>query len=188
VSRCRALLGLVALIPLAACHRGPVPSSPAAGPAETSAPLLTGEGTPPRRAVTLLWPGRQADGLVPKDSQIFATREAADQARQVVSTLLAGAPDDTVVAPFPPGTKLTALFVDERGVAYVSLSHEARDAAPGGSDWEQLAVNALVGSLVRAVPRIHRVQLLIEGQEIESLTGHLDLRYPVAFDESLVTP
>jgi hypothetical protein len=30
------------------------------------------------------------------------------------------------------------------------------------------------------------VQLLIEGQEIETLTGHLDLRAPVSLDDRLV--
>ena len=98
------------------------------------------------------------------------------------------APDDGVTPPFPAGTKLTSLFVDERGIAYVSLSREAIDGAPGGSAWEQLAVHSLVGSLTRAVPQIRRVQILVDGKEIETLGGHLDLRGPVTFDESLIAP
>ena len=183
--RAAALVVLAALLP-GCTSRSERNAEPA--PVSASAPIVLDEGPVPQRAATLLWPSREASGLVPKEAQIFATREPADQARQVVGLLLAGAPDASVVAPFPAGTKLASLFVDERGIAYVSLSQEAVSGAPGGSTWEQLAVHSLVGSLTRAVPQVRRVQILVDGKEIESLSGHLDLRGPVAFDESLVAP
>lgn len=176
-----------ALVLLGGCRTGA--DRPAGqAPVSASAPIVLEDGPVPMKAATLLWPGRDAVGLVPRETQIFATREPADQARQVVGFLLGAPPDESVVAPFPAGTKLTSLFVDSRGIAYVSLSREAVDGAPGGSAWEQLAVHSLVGSLTRAVPQVRRAQILVEGKEIESLTGHLDLRGPVAFDESLIAP
>ena len=150
----------------------------------------TTDGAPPvgipRRAVTLLLPSGGAEGLKPVEAQIFATASPIDQAKQVVGLLLEAPRIDGHVAPFPVGTTLRAIFIDPRGTAFVSLSREATARATGGSAWEILAVNSLVGSLARSVPQVKRVQILVEGLEIETLAGHLDLRRPVTFDASLV--
>lgn len=184
-------VALVLALAGAACGGGTAPSPSPSGDPDASpdaAQAAPADAPPARRAVTLLWPGTKAQGLVSREAEIFATRDPADQARQVVGLLLGAPPDADVVAPLPAGTKLTALFVDARGTAYVSLSREARDGAPGGSDWEQLAVHSLVGSLTRSIPPVRRAQLLVDGREIETLSGHLDLRGPVTFDESLLAP
>lgn len=157
---------------------------PASAPAAAAAPLVT-DAPPPRRAATLLWPGAEAEGLVARDAEIFATRDPADQARQVVGLLLAAPPDDAVAAPLPAGTRLLALFIDERGTAFVDVSREAASGS-GGSAWELLAVHSLCGSLVRSVPQVRRMQLLVEGRQVETLAGHLDLRAPTTFDEGLL--
>ena len=176
----RIALALTTLLCVACSRHG---GRPASAPAP-AAPLVT-DAPPPRRAATLLWPGSKAEGLVARDAEIFATRDPADQARQVVGLLLAAPPDEAVAAPLPAGTRLLALFIDERGTAFVDVSREA-SAGPGGSDWELLAVHSLCGSLVRSVPQVRRMQLLIEGRPIETLSGHLDLRSPVTFDEGLL--
>jgi hypothetical protein len=37
-------------------------------------------------------------------------------------------------------------------------------------------------------PQVKRVHFLIEGEEVRTLTGHLDLTYPVRPDPSLIVP
>jgi spore germination protein GerM len=189
-----AVLGVVALAIgaviaiVVATRRGP--SQQAATPA--APPILAGaiDGTTgaslPQRDVTLLWPSDDATVLVPKPARIYATTSPVDQAKQVVALLLGPPPDADVAAPFPEGTTLQSLFVDPDRTAVVSLSRRAKEGAPGGSAWEMLAVHSLAGSLDQAVPDVDRVKILIEGQEIETLNGHLDLRGPVRFDPSLV--
>lgn len=138
----------------------------------------------PRRAVTLLLPSARVDGLVPVEAEIFATASPIDQAKQVLGLLLAAPPGEGLVAPLPRGTSLRAVFIDARGTAFVSLSREAAQAS--GSAGEILAVHSLVGSLSRSVPQVKRVQVLVEGQEVETLAGHLDLRRPLTLDARLV--
>jgi hypothetical protein len=36
------------------------------------------------------------------------------------------------------------------------------------------------------LPEVRGVRLLVEGQEVDTLTGHLDLTRPIAFDDRLV--
>jgi hypothetical protein len=43
-------------------------------------------------------------------------------------------------------------------------------------------VNAVTANL----PAIQRVQILIEGREVDTLAGHVDLRRPLERDASLV--
>lgn len=186
--RLRLLPLLLSMLLASSCGDEPAGGLSAPGPATAASPPMLPDGPAPQRSVTLLWPGGEAQGLVPREAQIFATRDAADQARQIVGILLSGAPDEAVLPPFPAGTALTSLFVDERGIAYVSLSKQAMEGAPGGSTWERMAVHSLVGSLTRGVPQIRRVQLLIDGKEIESLAGHLDMRGPIVFDEGALAP
>jgi hypothetical protein len=40
---------------------------------------------------------------------------------------------------------------------------------------EQLAVNSMARTLEANVPQVQRLKILIHGQEVETLAGHLDL-------------
>lgn len=57
---------------------------------------------------------------------------------------------------------------------------------PGGSSTELLTVHALMNTLAANLPHIREMVLLVDGQPIETLRGHVDLRQPVAADFSLV--
>ena len=119
-------------------------------------------------------------------AEVFATATATTRAKQVVEALLRGPDREDLVGPLPEGTLLRSLFIDNRGTAYVSVSEHAMRAAPGGSSWELVSIHSLTNSLVRSVPEVERVQVLVEGQEIETLTGHVDLSRPLTFSAILV--
>lgn len=183
-------LCLCALLVMTACEGEPeAPGVEGVPPRADALPLPAEppQSEMPRRSVTLLLPSTQAEGLRAIPAEIYSTTSSVDQAKQVVGLLLAPATAEGVVAPFPEGTLLRSIFLDGRGGAFVSLSREALTRAPGGSAWELLAISSLAGTLQRSMPGVKRVQLLIEGQEIETLTGHLDLRGPVSLDDRLVT-
>jgi len=71
-----------------------------------------------------------------------------------------------------------AVYIGARGDAYVDLSPEAAAGHKGGSLNEALAVYALVNSLTANLPDVAAVQILIDGHEVDTLAGHLDLRQP----------
>jgi spore germination protein GerM len=86
----------------------------------------------------------------------------------------------------PPGTRLRQIYVLEDGTAYVDFSVDLRDGISGGSMEEILTVYSIVDSVALNVPEIQRVGILINGEPVESLNGHLDLRYPLSPDLSLI--
>ena len=80
------------------------------------------------------------------------------------------------------------MFVTERGDAFVDLS-AARSSAkhPGGSLDEIFTVYTIVNALTVNLPAIQRVQILVDGKEVDTLAGHVDLRHPLAKSLDWVT-
>ena len=78
------------------------------------------------------------------------------------------------------GTKVRQIFVTEDGTAFVDLSKEAVTNHRGGSLDELFAVYAIVNAITVNLPAIKAVQILIDGQEVDTLAGHVDLRHPLA--------
>jgi len=84
----------------------------------------------------------------------------------------------------PPQARPLAVNVSD-GVAYVNYSRELRTNHPGGSTGEILTVYSIVATLTQ-LPAIDAVQLLLEGAEIDTLVGHLDLSGPLLPDERFI--
>ena len=101
-----------------------------------------------------------------------------DQAKQIVTSQLAVAPGPLVSA-IPPETTMRALYLTERGDAFVDLSADARTRHSGGALDELFTVYTIVNALTTNLPAVKRVQILIEGKEVDTLAGHVDLRHPL---------
>jgi hypothetical protein len=100
------------------------------------------------------------------------------QARQIVEAQLAPAVEPFVSA-VPAGTAVRAIFATDGGELFVDLSKEIASAHPGGSMNETLTVYTLVNVLTTNLPAVTAVQLLVEGKEVDTLAGHIDLRRPL---------
>jgi hypothetical protein len=109
----------------------------------------------------------------------------AEQARRIIEAQFAPVAEPLVSA-IPPGTRLRALFVSDRGDAYVDLSREVAAAHPGGSANELLTVYTIVNVLTTNLPAIAAVQVLVDGKEVESLAGPVDLRRPLSNNSAWV--
>lgn len=73
---------------------------------------------------------------------------------------------------FSKKTKVLKLEIKD-GLAIIDLNKEATKLSRGA--WgESLAVSALVNTLTK-FPEVDQVRILIEGKEVETLSGHVDL-------------
>jgi hypothetical protein len=102
-----------------------------------------------------------------------------EQAREIIAAQMAPVVEPLVSA-IPPGTTLRAVFITKNGDAYVDLSREARAAHPGGTVNELLTVYTIVNALTVNLPAVNAVQVLVDGKEVDTLSGHVDLRRPLA--------
>ncbi len=107
--------------------------------------------------------------------------DTVQQAKAIISAQIAPVAEPLISA-VPPGTALRAIFITEKGDAYVDLSDEASSAHPGGTLNELLTVYTIVNALTANLPAVSGVQILIGGKEVDTLAGHVDLRRPLARD------
>ena len=110
----------------------------------------------------------------------------AEQARALVEAQLQPAPAP-LAQPIAQGTRVRQIFVADDGTAFVDLSKEAVANHRGGSLDELFAVYAIVNAVTVNLPAIKGVQILINGQEVDTLAGHVDLRHPLARNLRWVT-
>ncbi len=111
--------------------------------------------------------------------------EPVDQARAIIDAQLAP-PAPPLVSAIPAGTLLRAVFVTPKGEAFVDVSPEITAAHPGGSVSELLTIYTIVHALTFNLPAITSVQLLVDGKEVDTLAGHVDLRRPLGKNVQLI--
>jgi spore germination protein GerM len=127
---------------------------------------------------TLYYVADDGMSLVGVQREVPFGESVLEQAKQIVTTQLAVAPPPLVSA-MPPDTKLRALYLTERGDAFVDLSPDVRTRHTGGALDELFTVYTIVNALTTNLPAVKRVQILIEGKEVDTLAGHVDLRHPL---------
>ncbi|MGO8670919.1 MAG: GerMN domain-containing protein [Capsulimonadaceae bacterium] len=113
--------------------------------------------------------GGDANGLVP----VRVTITSPSSPVKGALTALIG----TSHSPLPPGTRLLGLRV-KAGLATIDFSREFQSNFRGGDLQEAQAINALRMTLGQ-FSVIDRVQVLVQGEAIDSLGGHFDLSQPV---------
>ena len=154
--------------------------------AEGQTPAAAGTGTAetaPAAAVrkitaTLYYVGDDGMTLVPVQREVPFGATVVEQARAIVEAQLAAAPP--LVSAIPAETKLRDVFITERGDAFVDLSGDVTAKHTGGSLDEIFAVYTIVNALTVNLPAVTHVQILIDGKEVDTLAGHVDLRHPLS--------
>ncbi len=135
---------------------------------------------------TLYYVSLEGTRLVPVDREVPFGEGPIEQAKRILEAQVA-APPPGVVSAVPAGTALRALYLAEGGEAYVDLTREVADAHPGGSLNENLTVYTIVEALTTNLPAIASVHLLVDGREVDTLAGHVDLRRPIRPNSDWIT-
>jgi hypothetical protein len=153
-----------------AAHTGAAAAAPAPVPPA---------GPGPKIKAHLFYVAEDGMRLTSVERDVAYGEGSLEQAREILSAQMAPAAEPFVSA-VPQGTTLRALFLTERGEAVVDLSREAASTHTGGTVAELLTVYTFVNVLTTNLPAITSVQLLVDGKEVETLAGHIDLRRPLA--------
>ncbi len=161
-------------------NTSPAPASTAALAAAPNSPE-----TPVRKIkARLFYVSEDGAHLRSVERDVPYADQTVDQAKEILKEQLAPATEPLVSA-VPAGTTLRALFVTPKGEAFVDLSREVAAAHPGGSMNERLTIYTFVHALTSNLPAVKAVQILVDGKEVETLAGHLDMRRPLARNAQL---
>lgn len=144
-----------------------------------AAPTGTSGTTDARKIqVTLFYVSDDGSGLVATRGEALYAGSPSEQARRIIEAAVQPPPADRQSA-IPNGTTVRAVFLTPGGQAYVDLGGTFVSGHSGGSLDEALAVYAIVNALTANLPNVSAVQILIDGRQVDTLAGHLDLRYPL---------
>ena len=131
--------------------------------------------------VNLYFSDSQAMYLVPEKRKIS---QIPSLARQAVIELIKGPESSDFYLTIPEGTQVNEVYIAD-DIAYLDLSEEIFKNHPGGSSGELMTVYSIVNTLTE-IPPIKGVQILVEGNEMKSLVGHIDISMPLLRDEDLI--
>ena len=132
----------------------------------------------PRVKAKFFWASDSMDStLVPVTVELPLSSNPVLRSKQVLNTLLAG-PVDAESRTLPPDALLLAFYLLPDGTGIADFSEALATSVPSGIVSEQLAVNSIARTLEANVPQVQRLKILIHGQEMETLAGHLDLTEP----------
>ena len=104
-------------------------------------------------------------------------RTGKDKYQSVMEALREGTPDDSLINLIPEKTKVRSVKVAD-GVAVVDFSGSLIKGLGGGSTSEELMVGSIVNTLTE-FSEIKKVRFKVEGENIETISGHMDLSEPV---------
>ena len=123
--------------------------------------------------------------LTPEVRYIPKKKSINGKAEELVKALLEG-PKTGLIKTFPGETKFQSVKITKDGTAYVSFGKNLIELHPGGSTSEITTIYSLTNTLSLNIPDIKRVKLLIDGKELETITGHIDTRHPFILNRELI--
>lgn len=102
----------------------------------------------------------------------------AEEARTILAEIARG-PLGPLQATLPPGLQVRQFFLDAFGTAYVDFPGRLREVGRRGPGAEVFAVYSIVDTLAINFEEVKRVQILLDGQETDTLAGHVDTHRPL---------
>jgi hypothetical protein len=160
---------------------GTVPVDPAvAAPAPAADPAV------PRIKATLYFASEDGLHLVATEREVPLAEGAVAQARSILEAQLSAEAPAPLATTIPKGAALRGIFVSERNEVFVDLDPSIRTGHPGGALQELMTVYTIVNAVLTNLPNLQEVQILIGGQEADTLAGHVDLRRPLRKNDLIV--
>jgi len=147
----------------------------------TPNPPVVEDPTPSTEIVTLYFSNNEylmtgneeLDKFIAEEKEIETDNTTLEEA--IVRELMKDPKDtDKLRTSIPSTAKLLDVEVND-GIAYVNF---AQDGLNGGSLEESMTIGQIVNSLGE-LDSVDKVQFLIDGQEGESLMGHIDISEPI---------
>ena len=116
------------------------------------------------------------DGVIrPRESSVALPQEPSLRGREVLRALMTAYLAKPSPHPLAPGADVKDVYLLNGGTAVVDMTAAFADGHRSGIFVEELTVASLVETLAANVPEIHRVKILVDGKERETLAGHADL-------------
>ena len=141
---------------------------------------------PEERKVNLFFSDQAALTLIPEKRRARMGAGTAVDAGTLVSELIEGPRSGQLLQTLPEGTRLLNAY-EVGDIIVLDFTREIQSNHPGGSTSEFLTAYSIINTMTSNLKGVLKVQILVEGEEIQSLAGHVDLTKPLLPDERSMT-
>ncbi len=132
------------------------------------------------RAVVLVFPEWDAMGYVAEQRQIPSRLRADEDLLTLMESLCAGPEFSGAMSAIPAGTRALAAFYDPQNKSVVlDFSVELVTRHPGGSAAEAATMTSILRTVALNFPEATSCLILVDGAQVETLKGHLNLDQPL---------
>jgi len=116
--------------------------------------------------------------LVPVNRNVEAPPTLDSQVERAIMELI-GWTGNEMISPLPKETTVREVWVSPGGIAFVDFDATLPDRLGGGSLEEIHAVYSVVATVTSSFPEIRAVQILVGGEQVDTLDGHVDVSRPL---------
>jgi hypothetical protein len=114
------------------------------------------------------------DRVAPTTVQLALSADPVERGKQVLRALITDA-TTAEQRTIPGDTALLGFYILSDGTAIADFSVPLSSETPSGIESEQVVVDSISRTLENNVPTVRRLKILIHGQEVDTLAGHVDL-------------
>jgi Sporulation and spore germination len=115
-----------------------------------------------------------ADRIAPVEVQLPLSADPVERSRQLLHELTVDPPTPGQRT-IPADTTVLGFYVLPDGTAIADFSDTLSSEMPSGILSEEMAINSIAQTLESNVAVLHRLKILIHGQEVDTLAGNVDL-------------
>lgn len=114
------------------------------------------------------------DKTAPVEVELPLSADPVQRAKQLLDELIS-APPSPEQRTLPADATVLAFYILPDGTAIADFSDALVTEVPSGIASEQMAVDSIGQTLASNIPSLRRLKILIHGQEVDTLAGHIDL-------------
>lgn len=138
---------------------------------------------PPLQEIKLYFYQPESLELAGFTQELRLSNDTLERLKQIIGVLLKRSPPPLISA-IPKGTLLSEAYLDEQSTAYLDFSGALSAAHIGGTTAELMTVRSILKTVQANFGEdIQHVQILIEGQQVDTIAGHVDISKPLSLAE-----
>lgn len=136
------------------------------------------------KEILLYFSDDKAMYLQPESRTIVTASDKKSIYKMTLNELIQGPKKENLKPTIPDGVEIINLQIEGK-IIIINFNQALKENHWGGSTGERMTIYSVINTMTQ-FEDIEKVGFLLEGEEIESLVGHMDLRRPLVRNEQII--
>ena len=135
--------------------------------------------------VALYFADPHSEYLVNEQREIKDAFSKKQKIAKTIDELIKG-PKGNLIHTIPSTTRLNNIHINGDGIVWLDFDAHLSQDHPGGSSSEIMTVYSIVNTVLLNFKDLSKVRILIEGNEVRTLAGHIDCSKPFVLNNDFI--